>query len=131
MAKWDRNEQFEDKNLNGMYDRGSSFNSYKTLFFETDFLRWILNSFLVSFVVTITGVVLASTSAYALSRFKFKGRDFGMISLLVTQMFPATMLLLPFCLAIKTIFNQLLFRINYYLFFYSLAILHLANERLL
>ena len=95
-GKWDRNEQFEDKNLNGMYDRGSSFNSYKTLFFETDFLRWILNSFLVSFVVTITGVVLASTSAYALSRFKFKGRDFGMISLLVTQMFPATMLLLPF-----------------------------------
>jgi arabinogalactan oligomer/maltooligosaccharide transport system permease protein len=54
------------------------------------------NSFLVSFVVTLTGVVLASTSGYALSRFNFKGRRVVLSSLLMTQMFPATMLLLPF-----------------------------------
>ena len=70
--------------------------SYKTLFTETPFLNWAWNSFIVTFVVTLTGVVLASTSGYALSRFKFKGRQFGMLSLLTTQMFPATMLLLPF-----------------------------------
>ena len=51
---------------------------------------------IISIVVTLLGVVLASTSAYALSRYRFKGRQFGMISLLTTQMFPATMLLLPF-----------------------------------
>jgi len=74
----------------------SSFRSYATLFLETDFLTWMKNSFLVSFVVTLSGVILASTSGYALSRFNFMGRRAVLSSLLMTQMFPATMLLLPF-----------------------------------
>jgi arabinogalactan oligomer/maltooligosaccharide transport system permease protein len=40
-------------------------------------------------------VTLASTAGYALSRFKFLGRSTMLNGLLVTQMFPATMLLLP------------------------------------
>ena len=94
--QWDKGENYDDENSNGLYDKGSSFKSYITLLTETYFLKWALNSLLVSLVVTLTGVVLASTSAYALSRFEFKGRHFGMIALLTTQMFPATMLLLPF-----------------------------------
>ena len=102
-GRWDKKESFKDENLNGLYDSGSSLKSYFVLLGETDFLKWTLNSLLVSFVVTLTGVALASTSAFALSRFEFKGRQFGMIALLTTQMFPATMLLLPFfiCLEIE------------------------------
>ena len=74
----------------------SGFVSYIHLFTETPFLLWLKNSLLISIAVTLLGVVLASTSAYALSRYRFKGRQFGMIALLTTQMFPATMLLLPF-----------------------------------
>ncbi|NQU67807.1 MAG: sugar ABC transporter permease [Candidatus Marinimicrobia bacterium] len=89
-------ELFTDINDNGSWDKGSSFNSYKTLFTDTPFLKWVWNSFLVTLVVTLTGVVLASTAGYALSRFNFIGKQFTMVSLLTTQMFPATMLLLPF-----------------------------------
>jgi arabinogalactan oligomer/maltooligosaccharide transport system permease protein len=55
----------------------------------------LANSTLVAFVVTLTGVALASTTGYAFSRYSFVGKKAGMLSLLVTQMFPATMLLLP------------------------------------
>jgi len=74
----------------------SGLDIYLQLFTETPFFLWLRNSLIISIVVTLLGVVLASTSAYALSRYRFKGRQFGMISLLTTQMFPATMLLLPF-----------------------------------
>ncbi len=93
---WDLNEDFIDSNKNGVWDSGSSIKSYITLFKNTDFLLWTRNSIFVSLIVTLTGVVFASTSGYALSRFKFKGREFGMTAILTTQMFPATMLLLPF-----------------------------------
>tara|TARA_B100001123_G_scaffold423816_1_gene534444 strand:- start:49 stop:966 length:918 start_codon:yes stop_codon:yes gene_type:complete len=93
---WDFGEEYIDKNNNGTWDSGSSFKSYIDLFTQTDFLLWIKNSILISLIVTITGVIFASTGGYALSRFKFRGREFGMIALLTTQMFPATMLLLPF-----------------------------------
>lgn len=74
---------------------GASFNNYIELLTETPFLRWLMNSLIVSLVVTVTGVALASTAGYALSRFKFSGRGAMLKGLLVTQMFPATMLLLP------------------------------------
>ena len=88
-------DAFQTRSL-AVWTAESSFRSYVTLFLETDFLTWMKNSFLVSFVVTLTGVILASTSGYALSRFNFMGRRAVLSSLLMTQMFPATMLLLPF-----------------------------------
>mgnify|MGYP001315579491 FL=1 len=95
-SKWDKGERYEDVNNNNKWDSGSSMKSYLNLFTETDFMLWTWNSIIISFVVTLTGVVFASTGGYALSRFKFKGREIGMIALMTTQMFPATMLLLPF-----------------------------------
>jgi arabinogalactan oligomer / maltooligosaccharide transport system permease protein len=73
----------------------ASFDNYVALFTERPFLLWMLNSTFVAFTVTLTGVALASTCGYAFSRYSFIGKKLGMLSLLVTQMFPATMLLLP------------------------------------
>ncbi|MCK6613184.1 MAG: sugar ABC transporter permease [Ignavibacteriales bacterium] len=72
-----------------------TFQQYINLFTQTDFLNWIVNSLLVSLTVTFTGVALASTAGYAISRFNFVGKKISMLGLMGTQMFPATMLLLP------------------------------------
>ncbi len=72
-----------------------SFEAYRVVLFEKDFFTWLRNSVIVALSVSIFGVTLASTAGYAFSRFRFRGRKEGMISILVTQMFPATMLLLP------------------------------------
>ncbi|MCF6237261.1 MAG: sugar ABC transporter permease [Candidatus Marinimicrobia bacterium] len=72
-----------------------TFDNYVTIFTDHPLGTWIWNSILVTVTVVITGVALASTAGYALSRFRFPGREASLLSLLVTQMFPATMLLLP------------------------------------
>ncbi len=59
------------------------------------FGRQLLNSLVVSVITTILGVFLACTAAYAFSRFRFPGRSVGMLTFLVVQMFPATLLLIP------------------------------------
>lgn len=74
----------------------STLKNYVSLFVETDFLMWLRNSLIVASMTTFLGVSLASTSAYALSRFQFRGRNMMLFALLATQMFPATMLILPF-----------------------------------
>ncbi len=78
-----------------------SFDSYVQLFTEQPFLVWLGNSLLVSLMVTLVGVGLASTGGYALSRFRFVGRRACMLAILTTQMFPATMLLLPLYVVIS------------------------------
>jgi len=74
---------------------GATLENYVALFRDRPFLSWMLNSLFVSLVVTLTGTVLASTAGYAFSRFSFPGKKVGLVGLLTTQMFPATMLLLP------------------------------------
>ena len=74
---------------------GWTFDSYVQLFTEQPFLQWLGNSLLVSLAVTALGVSLAAAGGYALSRFRFVGRSTSMLAILTTQMFPATMLLLP------------------------------------
>lgn len=74
---------------------GATLQNYIALFEDQPFLRWLGNSMFVSLVVTLTSVVIASMAGYGFSRFRFIGRNFGMLTLLTTQMFPATMLLLP------------------------------------
>jgi arabinogalactan oligomer/maltooligosaccharide transport system permease protein len=73
----------------------ATLDNYVKLFTEREFVRWLGNSTYVSFVVTLTGVAFASMAGYGFSRFRFPGRNAGLLSLLTTQMFPATMLLLP------------------------------------
>jgi multiple sugar transport system permease protein len=60
-----------------------------------DFLRYFGNSFYVSTVTTILGVVVAVPAAYAFSRFRFPGRTFLFFSVLVRNMFPAVVFLVP------------------------------------
>ncbi|HHS50895.1 MAG TPA: ABC transporter permease subunit [candidate division Zixibacteria bacterium] len=74
---------------------GATFANYINLFTSTPFLRWMLNSLIVTSVVTVSGVALASMAGFAMSKFRFAGKKAVMQSLLTTQMFPATMLLLP------------------------------------
>jgi arabinogalactan oligomer/maltooligosaccharide transport system permease protein len=62
---------------------------------DQPFGRWILNSTVVALCTTVLGVFLSCTAAYAFSRFKFPGRRLGMMSFLVSQMFPGTLMLIP------------------------------------
>ncbi|MBI5647998.1 MAG: sugar ABC transporter permease [Ignavibacteriae bacterium] len=74
---------------------GATWDNYIALFRDQPFLHWVWNSLVVTIAVMVVGVALASTAGYAFSRYRFPGKKAGLLSLLITQMFPATMLLLP------------------------------------
>ncbi|MBC7477788.1 MAG: carbohydrate ABC transporter permease [Pseudorhodobacter sp.] len=60
-----------------------------------DFLRYFWNSLYVSVATTILGVVVAVPAAYAFSRFRFPGRTFLFFAVLLRNMFPAVVFLMP------------------------------------
>lgn len=69
--------------------------NFRIALFEKDLLLWLKNSMIISLATCAMGVTFSATAAYSFSRFKFAGRKMGMMMFLVTQMFPAPMLLLP------------------------------------
>ena len=72
-----------------------SWSNFVSVINDQPFLRWLLNSAVVAAATTVVGVFLATTAGYAFSRFRFPGRRTGLMSFLVSQMFPGTLMLIP------------------------------------
>ena len=52
------------------------------------YFQWFLNSLKISVVTMVLSVILVSLTAYAFSRFRFKGRKNGLVMFLLLQMIP-------------------------------------------
>ena len=59
------------------------------------FGRQVANSLCVSLGTAAVGLGFACTAAYAFARFRFPGRDGSMTALLVTQIFPGVVMMIP------------------------------------
>lgn len=65
--------------------------NYRKVIQETDFLIWAKNSLIVCTSCAIIQLILTIPAAFAFSKLKFWGRRYGLMSLLILQMFPSTM----------------------------------------
>ncbi len=72
-----------------------SLSNFSEILAQTPLLRWLANSILVAALTTVAGISLSCTAAYAFSRFRFPGRKSGMLMFLVSQMYPATLMMIP------------------------------------
>ncbi|MGW0558269.1 carbohydrate ABC transporter permease [Streptomyces sp. NPDC002926] len=68
--------------------------------------RYFLNSLIVAGAATVLSVVIAVFAAYAVSRYRFRGRRVFTVTVLSTQMFPGILFLLPLFLIFVNIGNS-------------------------
>jgi len=83
-----------------------TFEQYTTLLSPVNrtgqqFLGYLRNSIWVSFATTVLGVLIAVPAAYAFSRFSFPGRQPLFFSVLVRNMFPVVVFLIPLFILMK------------------------------
>lgn len=62
---------------------------YVNLFTETDFPKWYLNTLKIATANMVISVIITTLTAYAFSRFRFKGRKSGLMTMMLLQMFPS------------------------------------------
>jgi len=72
-----------------------SLENYNTMLFEKPFLLWMKNSLFVAGSTTIACLLIATSAAFAFSRFRFRGRELGLILFLAIQAFPGVLALVP------------------------------------
>ena len=77
--------------LSSLFPEKFSTEHYIELFQETDFLLWVWNSVKLCIAVAIIQLTLTALAAYSFSRMRFTGRKYGLMSLLVLQVFPNSM----------------------------------------
>lgn len=64
---------------------------YKELFGKTKFAFWYFNTLKIAVINMVISVILTMLSSYVFSRFSFKGKKLGLLSIMVLQMFPGFM----------------------------------------
>ena len=77
--------------LSSLFPDKLSTEHYVKLFAETNFVTWVLNSLKLCLIVSVIQLMLTSLAAYAFARLRFTGRKYGLMSLLVLQVFPNSM----------------------------------------
>lgn len=67
---------------------GASTANFSKLFSDTPFFSWFRNSLLIASLSALLSMFISACAAFAFSRYRFRGRRAGLLSLLLIQMFP-------------------------------------------
>jgi len=65
--------------------------NFRKLLTESDFFLWVRNSFIICTVSTLLSLCFCCTAGYAYARFSFPGKKYGLMFMIIIQMFPAMM----------------------------------------
>jgi ABC-type glycerol-3-phosphate transport system permease component len=79
----------------GFWPQDPSIASYKEVFGSETFFRTLLNSIVVGFGTTVLTIVIAVPAAYAFARFRFRGRHFLLLFMLIPRLIPNLTLMVP------------------------------------
>ena len=77
--------------LSSLFPEKLSTEHYIKLFKETNYTVWVWNSLKLCLIVAFIQLALTSLAAYAFARLRFTGRKYGLMSLLILQVFPNSM----------------------------------------
>lgn len=89
-----------------IFPKSFTLENYVKVLTKTKFLIWVKNSVFLCGSVALIQLLLTVPPAFAFSKLKFKGRKYGLMSLLLLQMFPSTMAL-PAILGVAYRFNMM------------------------
>ena len=65
------------------------------LFQDSDILRWLMNSIIVSAIAIFAHMILCSLAGYGFARLRFKGRNMSFFMIVGTIMIPTQLLMIP------------------------------------
>ena len=89
--------------VNYILPREWTLGNFVSLFRDTDFPRWFLNTLIVSLVTAAVQTVLVLMTSYALSRMRFRGRRALMNLILILGMFPGFMSMIAVYFLLKLV----------------------------
>jgi len=81
--------------LSPFYPRSVTFDHFAYLFENTQFLVWMVNTFIIALASTVLSVTCGVLAGYSLSRLRYPGSTMLGVSIFVTYLVPPTLLFIP------------------------------------
>ena len=91
-------DQLGKINTQSLIPQYRGLDNYRTLWENPDqpYWRWMRNSVMISSINAVLQLAIGATAAYALSRFRYRGRKTTLMTILIIQMFPQLLAITAF-----------------------------------
>lgn len=90
-------------NMNQIIPTYITLDNFKQVLFQSNFVRYFLNSAYISVIVTVVSMVFAVMAAYGFCRYHIHGADSLKMGILFTRMFPGVLLSIPYYVIMKKV----------------------------
>jgi multiple sugar transport system permease protein len=95
ISSFKSNPELYNLRANRLWIQHPTLDQFRDLFAKTAVLRWLANSFFVSFLTAFISMALGVMAGYALARLKFPGAQAFGLATFITYLVPTTLIFIP------------------------------------
>jgi multiple sugar transport system permease protein len=95
ISSFKANPELYNLRANRLWIKNPTLDQFRDLFAKTAVLRWLANSFFVSFLTSLISMTFGVMAGYALARLKFPGAQAFGLATFITYLVPTTLIFIP------------------------------------
>lgn len=103
ISSFKSNPELYNLHANRLWINNPTLEQFKELFEKTAILRWLFNSFFISFLASTISMALGIMAGYALARLKFVGAEAFGLATFITYLVPTTLIFIPLASVVKSL----------------------------
>lgn len=102
LSSFKSNPELYNLRANRLWIKSPTLEQFQELFRKTAILRWLWNSFFVSFLTALISLILGIMAGYALARLKFPGAEAFGLTTFITYLVPTTLIFIPLASVVRS-----------------------------
>jgi multiple sugar transport system permease protein len=102
ISSFKANPELYSLKANRLWIAHPTLDQFRDLFAKTEILRWMFNSFFVSFLTAFISMAFGIMAGYALARLKFPGAQAFGLATFITYLVPTTLIFIPLARVVQS-----------------------------
>jgi len=103
ISSFKANPELYNLRANRLWIQNPTLDQFRDLFARTAVLRWLANSFFVSFLTSLISMTFGVMAGYALARLKFPGAQVFGLATFITYLVPTTLIFIPLVRVVQSL----------------------------
>jgi multiple sugar transport system permease protein len=103
ISSFKSNPELYNLRANRLWIQHPTLDQFRDLFAKTEVLRWLFNSFFVSFLTAFIAMTFGVMAGYALARLKFPGAQAFGLATFITYLVPTTLIFIPLARVVQSL----------------------------
>jgi len=103
ISSFKANPELYNLRANRLWIASPTLEQFRELFAKTEVIRWLVNSFFVSFLTSLISMACGIMAGYAIGRLRFRGAQTFGLATFITYLVPTTLIFIPLASVVRSL----------------------------